>query len=135
MMLSGAFSDKKLIAELTPKMFLEVEAVHFNAENPFTYTSGRVSPVYVDCRKLISFPRLRQTMMSFGVSTIFRDVGVEKFDAVAGGETAGIPFATMMAERLMLPMQYVRKKPKGFARDAQIEGHLVEGQRTLLVKI
>ena len=134
MMLSGAFSDKKLIAELTPKMFLEVEAVHFNAENPFTYTSGRVSPVYVDCRKLISFPRLRQTMMSFGVSTIFRDVGVEKFDAVAGGETAGIPFATMMAERLMLPMQYVRKKPKGFARDAQIEGHLVEGQRTLLVE-
>jgi orotate phosphoribosyltransferase len=134
MMLSGSFSDKKLIAELTAKMFLEVEAVHFNAENPFTYTSGRVSPVYVDCRKLISFPRLRQTMMNFGVSTIFRDVGVEKFDAVAGGETAGIPFAMMMAERLMLPMQYVRKKPKGFARDAQIEGHLVEGQRTLLVE-
>ena len=133
-MLSGSFSDKKLIAELTAKMFLEVEAVHFNAENPFTYTSGRVSPVYVDCRKLISFPRLRQTMMNFGVSTIFRDVGVEKFDAVAGGETAGIPFAMMMAERLMLPMQYVRKKPKGFARDAQIEGHLVEGQRTLLVE-
>ena len=121
MILSGAFSDKKLIAELTAKMFLEVEAVHFSAEKPFTYTSGRVSPVYVDCRKLISFPRLRQTMMDFGVSTIFRDVGVEKFDAVAGGETAGIPFATMMAERLMLPMQYVRKKPKGFARDAQIE--------------
>ena len=134
MTLSGVFTDKKVIAELTAKMFLEVEAVHFNAENPFTYTSGRVSPVYVDCRKLISFPRIRQTMMSFGVSAIFRDIGVEKFDAIAGGETAGIPFATMMAERLMLPMQYVRKKPKGFARDAQIEGHLVEGQRTLLVE-
>lgn len=134
MTLSGAFPDKETIAELTAKMFLEVEAVHFNSENPFTYTSGRVSPVYVDCRKLISFPRLRQTMMNFGVSTIFRDIGVEKFDAIAGGETAGIPFATMIAERLMLPLQYVRKKPKGFGKDSQIEGHLVAGQRTLLVE-
>lgn len=92
------------------------------------------SPVYMDCRKLISFPRIRQTMMDFGVSTILRDAGFEQFDAVAGGETAGIPFATMIAERLMLPMQYVRKKPKGFGRNAQIEGHLVEGQRTLLVE-
>src|SRR5690606_9988382 len=92
------------------------------------------SPVYIDCRKLISFPRLRQTIIDFGASIILRDAGFERFDAVAGGETAGIPFAAWMADRLMLPMQYVRKQPKGFGRDAQIEGHVEEGQRILLVE-
>ncbi len=53
---------------------------------------------------------------------------------MAGGETAGIPFAAWIANRLMLPMQYVRKKPKGFGRNAQIEGEILEGQRVLLVE-
>jgi orotate phosphoribosyltransferase len=53
---------------------------------------------------------------------------------VAGGETAGIPYAAWIADRLSLPMQYVRKKPKGFGRGAQIEGHIEEGARTLLVE-
>jgi orotate phosphoribosyltransferase len=72
--------------------------------------------------------------MDFATSIVLRDGGFEKFDAVAGGETAGIPFAAWMADRMGLPMQYVRKKPKGFGRDAQIEGHLSEGQNVLLVE-
>ena len=72
--------------------------------------------------------------MDFGASTIMRNIGFESIDAVAGGETAGIPFAAWLAERLSLPMQYVRKKPKGFGRDAQIEGHLDEGSKVLLVE-
>src|SRR5215472_16839554 len=104
------FPDKKVMAELTAKMLLEVEAVRFMAEKPFVFTSGWASPVYTDCRRLISFPRVRQSLVDFGVATILRDVGFEQFDAVAGGETAGIPFAAWMADRLMLPMQYVRKK-------------------------
>ena len=134
MAVGGAFPDKALIAQLTAKMLLEVEAIHFNAEKPFIFTSGWASPVYIDCRKLISYPRLRQTIIDFGASVLLRDAGFERFDAVAGGETAGIPFAAWMADRLMLPMQYVRKQPKGFGRDAQIEGHLEEGQRILLVE-
>jgi orotate phosphoribosyltransferase len=128
------FSDKKAIAEQTAKMFIEVEAVRFMAEKPFIFTSGWASPVYIDCRRLISFPRVRRALMDFGATTILRDAGFEQFDAVAGGETAGIPFAAWMADRLMLPMQYVRKKAKGFGRNAQIEGHLIEGQRVLLVE-
>ena len=60
-----------------------------------------------------------------------RDVGFEQFDAVAAARPAGIPFAAWMADRLMLPMQYVRKKPKGFGRNAQIEGQIDEGDRVL----
>ena len=103
-------------------------------DKPFIFTSGWASPVYTDCRRLISFPRVRQTLMDFGAATVFRDAGFEQFDTVVGGETAGIPFAAWMADRLMLPMQYVRKKPKGFGRNAQIEGHLEPGQRVLLVE-
>ena len=122
------------MAELTAKMLLEVEAVRFMTDKPFIFTSGRASPVYTDCRRLISFPRVRSTLIDFACATIMRDAGFEQFDAVAGGETAGIPFAAWMADRLGLPMLYVRKKAKGFGRNAQIEGHLVEGQRVLLVE-
>ncbi len=126
--------DKDAIAELTAEMLIEVEAVRFMTDKPFIFTSGWASPVYTDCRRLISFPRVRQTLMEFGVATVMREAGFECFDAVAGGETAGIPFAAWMADRLMLPMQYVRKKPKGFGRNAQIEGHIEEGDRVLLVE-
>src|SRR5579875_1719099 len=130
----SGFASKETIAELTAKMLIEVEAVRFMGEKPFIFTSGWASPVYTDCRRLISFPRVRQTLIDFGVTTVEREVGFEQFDAVAGGETAGIPFAAWMADRLMLPMQYVRKKPKGFGGNAQIEGHIEEGDRVLLVE-
>jgi orotate phosphoribosyltransferase len=128
------FPDKTLIAELTARMLLEVKAVHFRADEPFRFTSGWASPVYIDCRKLISYPRVRQSLMDFAASVILRDIGFESLDAVAGGETAGIPFAAWIADRLGLPMQYVRKQAKGFGRGAQIEGDFREGSRVLLVE-
>ena len=127
-------TDKKTISELTAKMLFEIDAVHFRSDKPFIFTSGTASPVYIDCRKIISYPRVRSTLMDFGASVLAKNVGFEQFDAVAGGETAGIPFAAFIAERLSLPMQYVRKKPKGFGRDALIEGDIKEGQRILLVE-
>jgi orotate phosphoribosyltransferase len=72
--------------------------------------------------------------MDFGASTLARDAGFEVFDAVAGGETAGIAYAAWMSEKLGLPMQYVRKQPKGFGRNEQIEGEVKEGSRVLLVE-
>ncbi len=125
---------KQQIATATAQMFLEVGAVRFMTDKPFIFTSGWASPVYNDCRWLISFPKVRRSLMDFCVATIKREIGVDKIDAVAGGETAGIPFAAWVADRLDLPMQYVRKKPKGFGRNAQIEGQVIEGQRVLLVE-
>ena len=126
--------DKKKIAELTARMLLEINAVRFYSDKPFTFTSGLASPVYTDCRRIISFPRVRRALVDFAVATVQRAVGFERFDSVAGGETAGIAFAAWVAERMMLPMQYVRKKPKGFGRNAQIEGEVLEGQNVLLVE-
>lgn len=133
-MIPSAFTDPATIARQTARAFLEVEAVHFNATEPFTLASGLPSPTYLDCRKLISFPRLRSVLMDFMAETIMREAGYEAFDVVAGGETAGIPFAALIAERLALPMTYVRKKPKGYGRNARIEGVMKEGDRVLLVE-
>ena len=63
-----------------------------------------------------------------------RAAGAEAFDVVAGGETAGIPFAALIAERLALPMAYVRKVAKGHGRGARIEGRAGPGDRVLLVE-
>jgi len=121
-------------AEATARILLETEAVLFRPDNPFTFTSGRLSPVYVDCRRLISFPRARRKLMDMGADLIERRVGCESLDAIAGGETAGIPFAAWIADRLSLPMIYVRKQAKGFGRNAQIEGQLQDAARVLLVE-
>ncbi len=133
-MLPTSFPDKAEMARLTARMLLEIKAVHFNAETPFTLASGLPSPTYIDCRKLISYPRIRSTLMDFLTCTVLREAGFEAFDNIAGGETAGIPFAAMVAERMALPMTYVRKKPKGYGRNARIEGAMSAGERVLLVE-
>ncbi len=133
-MFSNAFPESGQVSKLVAQMLIEIKAVHFRADEPYTFTSGLASPVYIDCRKLISYPRIRSAIMDFSVATILRDAGFEQFDSVAGGETAGIPFAAWISERMGLPMQYVRKKPKGFGRDARIEGSMPEGSRVILVE-
>ncbi|MBK5934351.1 orotate phosphoribosyltransferase [Rhodovulum imhoffii] len=133
-MIPTTYPDKTEIARLSARMLLEIGAVHFNAKEPFTLASGLPSPTYIDCRKLISYPRIRATLMDFLTVTVMREAGFEAFDNIAGGETAGIPFAALVAERMALPMTYVRKKPKGYGRNARIEGAMTEGQRVLLVE-
>ena len=133
-MFSNSFVDKGVMAELVARMLWEIGAVHFRADDPYKLASGMASPVYIDCRKLISYPRIRSAVMDFAAATIMRSAGFEKIDVVAGGETAGIPFAALLADRLGLPMIYVRKKPKGHGRNAQIEGHMPEGARVLVIE-
>ena len=133
-MIAASFPPAAEIARLTARALLEIKAVLFNAETPFMLASGLPSPTYVDCRKLISYPRIRSGLMDFLTVTVMRNVGFEAFDNIAGGETAGIPFAALVAERMALPMTYVRKKPKGYGRNARIEGVMTEGQRVLLVE-
>lgn len=116
------------------RLLLGIDAVNFRADPPYTLTSGWVSPVYVDCRRPIGFPVARARLVAMLTDLVEADCGRGAFDAVAGGETAGIPWAAWLADRLQLPMQYVRKQPKGFGRNARIEGPELPGARTLLVE-
>lgn len=134
MSFSIPYYSKDVIAREASKILLETEAIKVDVENPFTYTSGRVGPTYVDCRKLIAFPHARGALMDMASSLLMQNVGYESLDVIAGGETAGIPYAAFLSERLNLPMAYVRKKPKGHGRMAQIEGYMEEGQRVLLAE-
>lgn len=115
-------STDPVIAKESAKVLIETQSVLFNADEPFVFTSGRISPVYTDCRRLISFPKQRSMLMDFAADML----KPLNLDYIAGGETAGIPYAAFLSERLQKPMLYVRKKPKGFGRMAQIEGHMEE---------
>ena len=121
-------------AARTARHLLDIGAVHFNAEKPFIFTSGWASPVYIDCRKIISFLEPRRDILRMACEILSDDCDVNKIDYIAGGETAGISYAAWISETLGKPMLYVRKKPKGFGRGAQIEGEMKEGARVLLVE-
>ncbi|MCB1557016.1 MAG: orotate phosphoribosyltransferase, partial [Alphaproteobacteria bacterium] len=108
------------------RILLDTRSVLFNAAEPFTYASGNVGPVYVDCRRLLSFPAARARLMDMAADVLRTEIGSENIDVVAGAETAGIPYGALVADRLEKPMVYVRKKPKGHGRMSQIEGHIAD---------
>ena len=122
------------IARTTAKFLLEINAIHFNSASPFTLTSGLKSPVYIDCRKLISYPKARSILINFCSDIVVNKIGLDKVESLVGGETAGIPFASFLASKLELPMHYVRKKPKGFGVNNYIEGNNIKGKRVILVE-
>src|SRR5215475_3686342 len=93
------FPDKKVMAELTAKMLLEVDAVRFMADRPFIFTSGWASPVYTDCRRLISFPRVRATLIDFATATIMREAGFEHRQSEPPGWPTGSDCRCSMCAR------------------------------------
>ena len=132
--LAHATEAAQQAAQRAAEILLDIEAVNFRPDDPYTFTSGRKSPSYIDCRRIISFPAARRELTRLAVELIEREIAGGEIEIVAGGETAGIPFAAWIAAKLNLPMVYVRKEPKGFGRMAQIEGDLAEGARVLLVE-
>ena len=96
-------------------------------------TSGWASPVYIDCRKVIAHLEQRRTIIDLAVALIDNEV-TNPINLVAGGETAGIPYAAWISEKISNPMLYVRKKPKGFGRMGQIEGDMPQDSNVLLVE-
>ena len=122
---------KKKFAQQAAEILIDIGAVSIRTDAPFTLTSGKKSPVYVDCRRIISFPKERQKLMKMALQVLENTI---PFDAIAGGETAGIPFAAWISELMSLPMIYVRKKPKGFGQNKRIEGLVEPNQNILLVE-
>jgi len=113
---------------------LKTGSVQVYRDRPFVFVSGRVSPVYVDCRRLLSFPDVREDIVEQLAIKVKRDIGLEVIDVIAGGETAGIPYAAFVSLKVGKPMIYVRKAAKGYGQSKQIEGVLEAQQRVLLVE-
>lgn len=120
------------IQRLIALQLWQLGAIKVNIDKPFELTSGNFSPIYINCRQLISSPAFLDLFT--GATRIICEHREIEFDVVAGGETAGIPFAAYVARAFGKPMIYVRKETKQHGVASRIEGILDPGARVLLVE-
>ena len=117
----------------TVALFLwEHQAIRVSAEQPFKLASGNMSPIYIDCRRVVSDPCFMRLYNTAAATLLQRRAA--SFQVVAGGETAGIPYGAYLASALSLPFIYIRKKPKGYGTTSRLEGMLPAGSDVLLVE-
>ncbi|MCF6137044.1 orotate phosphoribosyltransferase [Pseudalkalibacillus berkeleyi] len=114
------------------KYLLDIEAVTLNPDAPFTWSSGLRSPIYCDNRLIISHPEIRSRIADYFVQIIRSNYA--EVDVIAGTATAGIPHAALVAERMNLPMVYVRSKPKSHGTGSQIEGKINKGDKVVIIE-
>jgi len=114
------------------KHLLTIEAVALRPNQPFTWTSGIKSPIYCDNRLTMSFPEIRETIAE-GFAAIIR-AQYPDAEVIAGTATAGIPHAAWVAQKLNLPMAYIRDKAKGHGKENLIEGVIKPGQRVVVIE-
>jgi orotate phosphoribosyltransferase len=122
------------VSQKVAEMLLSTESIAVYRDKPFVFVSGRISPVYIDCRKLLSYAPEREFIVTALAQKAQADIGLDNIDVVAGGETAGIPYASFVSHLIKKPMIYIRKQPKGYGGTKQIEGILEAGKRVLLVE-
>jgi orotate phosphoribosyltransferase len=109
---------------------LEVGAVRLQPMDPFTWASGLKSPIYCDNRQLMGFPAVRDQIVE---ALVARSSALDP-TLIAGAATAGVPWAAMVADRLRLPLAYVRPTPKNHGMGRQVEGPLAKGHRVVLIE-
>ena len=129
-----SISDRKdtSVAEHIARMFLEIGVVKLNITEPYTWASGRKSPIYCDGRISLSYPPVRSYIKDELATIIEQRFG--EAVAVAGVATAGIPQAVLAADRLELPFMYVRSKPKEHGMANMVEGEVVKGQKVVVIE-
>jgi len=119
---------------LSPRDFagclLEAGAVRLQPLEPFTWASGLKSPIYCDNRQLLGFPEIRDQI----VASLVVAARALHPTLIAGAATAGVPWAAMVADRLKLPLAYVRPTPKNHGMGRQVEGPLAKGHRVVLIE-
>lgn len=121
------------IGQAIAQLLFDAGAIHVSCGQPFILAAGWASPVYVDCRVLLGDPERRRAVTDLALARLAEDFAPGTIDAIAGAETAGIPFAAWLADRAGLKLRYVRKGPLGIGRNAQVEGGPVDGLNVLLM--
>ena len=125
---------EKKISNETAGILLKKKCIEFSFEKKFQLTSGRKSIVYCDCRKIISYTNERDKLINFALKKIKLDKTLNSLTNIAGGESAGIPYASLLAQKLKLPLSYIRKERKKFGKQSQIEGNIKHNDKVLLVE-
>lgn len=124
----------KNISERVAKLLLDIGGMTFRFNPPYTYTSGLRSPVYLDNRLVMSFPNIRNEIIGYYVSEIKREIGLENVEYISATATAAIPHGTLVADRLNLPLVYVRPSTKTYGKGGKVEGHLKKGAKVVIVE-
>lgn len=119
-------------AEQTSTFLLQVKAVKLNNDNPFTWASGRKSPIYCDNRVTLSYPEIRTYIRQRFVDVINENFG--DVDVIAGVATGGIAQGALVAQELGKPFVYVRSEEKKHGLTNQIEGEIHSGQTVVVVE-
>ena len=121
-------------SKVTARILIEIGAINFSLTSPFKLSSGFLSPSYIDCRKIIAYPLAFKSITDMMIDTIKSDMAPQTPSYIIGGETAGIPFAAVIAQKMGLPLSYVRKQPKNYGKNKLIEGEILKGKNSLLVE-
>lgn len=106
--------------------------VKADPQHPFVWTSGIKAPIYCDNRLIMSYPKARGQVVDAFITLIQRHF--KETALLAGTATAGIPHAAFIAQKLDLPMVYVRSSAKGHGKQNAIEGHVTPGSKVLMVE-
>lgn len=124
------FMSKNLsLEERVAKALFDVKAIKINVNEPFTFASGIKSPIYCDNRFVLGFSDERDVIVDGFVQAIDSDA-----DVIVGVATAGIPWASFIADRMKKPLAYVRNKPKDHGAGKQIEGAEVKGKKVVVIE-
>ena len=89
------------------RALLETAGVIIRPDQHVTYTSGTKSPIYCDNRALLSFPNTRTEVVEAYLALI--DEHQIQYDVLGGVATAGIPWGSIIADRLQKPFIYIRE--------------------------
>lgn len=118
--------------EQIAKKLLEIGAVYLRPHEPFTWSSGMLSPIYCDNRLTLSYPEVRNVIAESLAEKIRSHY--PETEVIAGVATGGIPHAAWVADRMDSPMIYVRSKSKDHGKKNLIEGQLEKGQNVVVIE-
>jgi orotate phosphoribosyltransferase len=126
-----ASSEGEIRSQIAREL-LRIKAISLSPSEPFTWASGRLSPIYCDNRLSLGYPEVR-TLIANGFEALIKEKGLS-CDVIVGTATAGIPHAAWLAGNMDLPMAYVRSAPKGHGKGNQIEGLAPSGARAVVIE-
>ena len=129
-----ATTTRNKIAIDVAKILLSINAMTFRINPPYTYTTGMKSPVYLDNRLIMSYPEHRDKIVEYYVKTIGEHIGLSNVDWISATATAAIPQGAWVADRLKLPMVFVRPSTKMHGKGSKVEGYIRKGAQIVIIE-
>lgn len=122
------------IAEEVAKLLLSIGAMTFRFNPPYVYTTGLKSPIYLDNRLVMSYPKVRKKIIDYYIEVIRSEIGLANIDCISATATAAIPQGAWVADRLNLPMVFVRPSTKSYGKETKVEGIFKKGAKVLIIE-